>query len=171
MKTTLYAVLGLLALILIGARAGLFAGNTPDDLGITDGRLKPPSATRNSVSSQAALYPGHPQGSYAQIAPLPFIDGDAERSWKILLATLATQPEVTIIRQDAGYLHAEARTTWLRFVDDLEFWLNLPAGVIEIRSASRLGREDFGTNRKRLERIGEAYRRQAGSPAGSTLQR
>jgi len=29
--------------------------------------------------------------------------------------------------------------------------------VIEVRSASRLGREDFGTNRQRIERIRSAY--------------
>lgn len=157
MKTTFFVLLGLLALILIGGRAGLFSGTQPDDLGITDGRLKPPSATRNSVSSQAALHPEHPQVSSAQIAPLPFINGDAKRSWQTLLAMLASQSAITIIRQDAGYLHAEARTPWLGFVDDLEFWMNLPTGVIEVRSASRLGREDFGVNRERVERLRAAY--------------
>ena len=43
------------------------------------------------------------------------------------------------------------------FVDDLEFWLNPTQAVIEVRSASRLGREDFGANRARLERIRLAY--------------
>lgn len=157
MKTILYILLGLLVLVLIGARTGLFAGSPPSDLGVTDGRLKAPSPTRNSVSSQAALHPGHPQSSYAQIAPLPLLDGDADRSWQRLLVTLATQPDITVIRQDSGYLHAEARTPWLRFVDDLEFWFNPQAGVIELRSASRLGREDFGVNRERMERIRTAY--------------
>lgn len=161
MKTILYILLGLLVLVLIGARAGLFAGTPPNDLGVTDGRLKAPSPTRNSVSSQAALHPGHPQTSYAQIAPLTLVGGDAERSWQRLLVTLATQPDISVIRQDTGYILAEARTPWLRFVDDLEFWLNPQAGVIELRSASRLGREDFGTNRERVERIRKAYQ-----PAG-----
>ena len=162
MKIVLYSLLALLALILIGARFGLFTGTPPNDLGVTDGRLKPPSLTRNSVSSQAALYPDHPQRDYAQIAPLPLIDGDAERSWKTLLATLATLPEITITRQQADYLHAGARTLWLGFVDDLEFWVNPQTGVIELRSASRLGREDFGVNRQRMERIREAYRVRSG---------
>jgi uncharacterized protein (DUF1499 family) len=153
MKFVLYSLLALLSLILIGARFGLFAGTPPNDLGVTDGRLKPPSLTRNSVSSQAALYPDHPQRDYAQIAPLPIIEDDAERSWKTLLATLATLPEITITRQQADYLQAEARTPWLGFVDDLEFRANPQAGMIEVRSASRLGREDFGVNRQRMERI------------------
>lgn len=157
MKTILYILLGLLVLVLIGARAGLFAGTPPNDLGVTDGRLKAPSPTRNSVSSQAAIHPGHPQAGYAQIAPLQLLDGDADRSWQRLLVSLAKQPDITVIRQDAGYLRAEARTHWLRFVDDLEFWLNPQAGVIEVRSASRLGREDFGVNRQRVEGIRATY--------------
>ncbi|PKO32632.1 MAG: DUF1499 domain-containing protein [Betaproteobacteria bacterium HGW-Betaproteobacteria-7] len=160
MKTILYVLLGLLVLILIGARFGLFAGSPPNDLGVTDGRLKPPSATRNSVSSQAALYPGHPQLDYARIAPLELVNGDASASLQTLQATLAAMPELTIIEQRPDYLRVEASTRWLRFVDDLEFWLNPQAGVIEVRSASRLGREDFGINRERMERIRAAYQGQ-----------
>jgi uncharacterized protein (DUF1499 family) len=164
MKTILYVVLGLLALILIGARFGLFAGSAPNDLGVTDGRLKPPSATRNSVSSQAALYPGHPQLDYARIAPLELMNGDAGAgaSLHALQTTLSAMPGVTVIEQRPDYLRAEARTRWLGFVDDLEFWFNPQAGVIEVRSASRLGSEDFGVNRERMERIRAAYRGAAG---------
>jgi uncharacterized protein (DUF1499 family) len=162
MKIIFYVLLGLLALILIGARFGLFAGAAPNDLGVTDGRLKPPSATRNSVSSQAALYPGHPQLDYARIAPLELMNGDANASLQALHVTLTAMPGVTVIEQRPDYLRAEARTHWLGFVDDLEFWLNPQAGVIEVRSASRLGSEDFGVNRERIERIRAAYRGEGG---------
>lgn len=158
LKAGLYGLLGLSALVLVGARLGLFAGQAPADLGVSDGRLKAPSISRNSVSSQARLYPGHPQRDYARIAPFEFIAGDPTRSWQALHAALATLPEITVIRQEPGYLRAEATTRWLRFTDDLEFWLDPQAGVIEVRSASRLGKEDFGVNRERLERIRAAYR-------------
>jgi len=39
------------------------------------------------------------------------------------------------------------------FVDDVEFLLDEKAGVIHVRSASRLGRSDFGVNRDRVETI------------------
>lgn len=174
MKIALYSLLALfalLALILIGARFGLFAGHPPTDLGITDGRLKPPSPTRNSVSSQAMLHPGHPQRDYAQITPLPFIAGDPAASLQALQAMLSAMPEITLIEQRPDYLRAEARTRWLRFVDDLEFWVNPQAGVIEIRSASRLGSEDFGVNRERIERIRAGYRERAGPAARTRLDR
>lgn len=157
MKITLYALLGLAALILLGARFGLFAGSPPSDLGVNAGRLKAPSLSRNSVSSQAALYPSHPQLDYARIAPLPVLSADATASMQTLIGVLKTMPEIRLVRQQPDYLYAEARTPWLQFVDDLEFWLDPQAGAIEVRSASRLGREDFGVNRQRLERIRAAY--------------
>jgi uncharacterized protein (DUF1499 family) len=50
----------------------------------------------------------------------------------------------------------------------LEFWLNPALGVIEVRSASRLGREDFGTNRQRIERIRSAYNTATEKPIDAT---
>ncbi|MDP2415874.1 MAG: DUF1499 domain-containing protein, partial [Hydrogenophaga sp.] len=52
---------------------------------------------------------------------------------------------------------AQAQTRWLKFVDDMEFWVNPAGGVMDVRSASRLGREDFGANRKRVEELRAAY--------------
>jgi len=39
----------------------------------------------------------------------------------------------------------------MKFVDDLEFWFDADSGVIQVRSASRVGRSDFGLNRRRIE--------------------
>jgi creatinine amidohydrolase len=58
-----------------------------------------------------------------------------------------------VITEEPGYLYAEFETRWLRFVDDVEFLLDAPAGVIHVRSASRLGRKDLGVNRKRIEEL------------------
>jgi uncharacterized protein (DUF1499 family) len=35
----------------------------------------------------------------------------------------------------------------------VEFWLDTPAGVIQVRSASRLGYSDLGVNRDRIDGI------------------
>lgn len=72
MKFAFYIVLAAIVLALVAAQVGLLSGQRPGDLGVKDGRLKPPSLTRNSVSSQAALMPDHPQRAYASIDPLPF---------------------------------------------------------------------------------------------------
>ncbi|AOF86259.1 hypothetical protein BSY239_1808 [Hydrogenophaga sp. RAC07] len=157
MKIAFYIVLAAIVLALVAAQVGLLSGQRPADLGVKDGRLKPPSVTRNSVSSQAALSPDHPQRAYASIEPLPFKAGGAAASMKALEATLDTMPGVTLIEQRPEYLYAQAHTRWLKFVDDMEFWANPASGVIELRSASRLGREDFGVNRQRVEKIRAAY--------------
>lgn len=157
MKIAFYIVPAVIVLALVAAQVGLLSGQPPADLGVKDGRLKPPSSTRNSVSSQAALYPDHPQLSYATIEPLPFKQTGAAGSVRTLDAVLRATPGVTIVEQRADYVYAQAQTRWLKFIDDLEFWANPATGVIELRSASRLGREDFGMNRKRIEAIRAAY--------------
>ena len=66
-------------------------------------------------------------------------------------------PGIEVVEQRPDYLYAQAQTRWLKFVDDLEFWVNPASGVIELRSASRIGRKDFGVNRQRVEAIRAAY--------------
>lgn len=143
--------------ILVAGQLGLFSGQQPKDLGVTDGRLKAPSNTRNSVSSQASLYPEHPQKAYADMAAMPWREGDATASMQKLLHALETQPGITLIEQTPDYVYAQAHTRWLGFVDDLEFWANPATQAIEVRSASRLGQEDMGANRQRVEAIRAAY--------------
>jgi uncharacterized protein (DUF1499 family) len=161
MKMNLWTIMATLialpVVLVLAGQLGFLSGQAPTDLGVQAERLKAPSLTRNSVSSQAALHPDHPQLAYAQIDPLP-LRGSPQDSMALLQRALAAEPGVRIVMSTEGYLRATATTQWLGFVDDLEFWLNPTQAVIEVRSASRLGREDFGANRSRLERIGNVYR-------------
>jgi uncharacterized protein (DUF1499 family) len=157
MKISLYVAIGLLVVAIIAIQSGVLGGTRPADIGVKDSRLKPPSPTRNSVSSQAALYPDHPQREYADIKPLPLKGGSAAKSLHALTAVLQSMPDIKVVEQRSDYLYVQAQTRWLKFVDDLEFWLDPVRGVIEVRSASRLGREDFGVNRQRIEAIRAAY--------------
>ena len=45
----------------------------------------------------------------------------------------------------------------MRFVDDVEFRHDSAGQVIHVRSASRLGRRDFGVNRERIEAIRDRF--------------
>ena len=143
--------------ILVAGQMGGFGGKKPQEMGLIDGRLKPPSDTRNSVSSQTHLHPGHPQTAHAAITALPWREGGAAASMQALMGALAAQPGITLVEQTPDYVYAQARTRWLGFIDDLEFWSDSTHQVIEIRSASRLGQEDFGVNRQRMETIRAAY--------------
>ena len=146
------ALLAVAGLLLLAGQLGLFAGKPPQDLGARDGRLKPPSLTPNSVSSQAGRHADHPQRSGADIAPLRYT-GDARVALRQLATLLETTPGCVLVTQEPAYLYAQCRTRWLKFTDDVEFSLDEAGGVIHVRSASRLGRKDFGVNRARVEAL------------------
>lgn len=137
---------------LLAGQLGLLKGTPPTDLGVHEGRLKPPSKTPNSVSSQASLYPDHPQRSYADIAPLPG-NGDPEATLDRIASIVEAMDGARIVRKEPGYLYAQFTSRLMKYVDDTEFWLDPAAGVIQVRSASRLGSSDLGVNRKRIEFI------------------
>jgi uncharacterized protein (DUF1499 family) len=154
------ALLKWLILLLVALAIGLLAagqlgwlrGSAPASLGVQDGRLQPPSPTRNSVSSQAALFPGHPQLEYARIAPLRYT-GDGKAAFAKVVATVRALPRTVVVKEESGYVYAQSTTRWLGFTDDLELLLDEPEQTIHVRSASRLGQEDFGVNRARVEAI------------------
>ena len=105
--------------------------------------LAPCPSSPNCVSS-ASSNPGQ------AIEPFSIAD-DRVASWARLQALLEASSEFTIIKATETYLHAEARTRLFRFVDDVEFLLE--AEDIAVRSASRIGFSDFGTNRRRIENL------------------
>ncbi len=146
-------VLIVLALAAIAAgQAGLLAGKEPQDLGVRDGKLKPPSKTENSVSSQATLYPEHPQRRYAEMAPLA-LRGDGPATLAKIKLVVQAMPGAKVVKADGDYLYAQFTTRLMKYVDDVEFWYDPAAQVIQVRSASRLGKSDLGANRKRVEAV------------------
>ena len=123
---------------------GLLAGRRPTVIGVRDGRLAPVRPHLQNAVSSAASTDAH------RIAPLD-ASPDPKATFVRLRAMLADWPGATIVDERPGYLYAECRSKWLGFVDDVEFLLDEPASVIHVRSASRLGRRDFGVNRARIE--------------------
>jgi uncharacterized protein (DUF1499 family) len=122
----------------------MFSWRRPDNLGVKDGKLAPAKRTPNCVSSQA-----DPSDAEHYIAPIPFRGNalDAMRQ------AISTMQGATLVREAPNYLYAEFRTPLMRFVDDVELYYDDKAGLIHARSASRLGRRDFGVNRKRVEKL------------------
>jgi uncharacterized protein (DUF1499 family) len=160
-RIILLIVAFLAGLLLLAGQWGLLSGKPPTNLGLTDGKLKAPSPTENSVSSQASLHPTHPMRAYAEIAPIAYT-GDAATAWAKLERAVATLPRTSVVtnkKLDTGqhYLYAQCTTLVLRFTDDVEFYLDEANHVIHVRSASRLGRKDFGVNRARIEAIRAAF--------------
>jgi uncharacterized protein (DUF1499 family) len=149
----LLVALFVVALAAIGAgQSGLFQGTAPNDLGVRDGRLKPPSNTDNSVTSQAALYPDHPRRASSNIAPLP-LRGDGPATLAKINAVVGAMDGAKIVRSEPDYLYAQYTTRLMKFVDDVEFWYDPAARVVQVRSASRVGKGDMGVNRQRIEAV------------------
>lgn len=111
----------------------------PDNLGVRDGMLAPCKRSPNCVSSQA-----NPADREHYIAPL-------HGTMDAVRAAVRARPRARIISNKDDYLYAEFRTRLLRYVDDVEFFFD--GRVIQVRSCSRLGRRDFGVNRRRVEEL------------------
>ena len=88
--------------------------------------------------------------------PIPY-EGTLEAARTRLLTLLADEPRVRVVGTRQHYVHAVFTTRWLRFRDDVEFSFDVDERVIHFRSASRVGRSDFGANRKRMEHISQSF--------------
>ena len=128
------------SLILIGC-----TGSKPLNLGVHDGKLLPCPASPNCVSS-LSLDRKH------GIEPLQVI-GSGRECLAALAALISGMKRTRIVTQADSYVHAEFTSALFRFVDDVEFLLDERAGVIHVRSASRIGYSDLGANRRRVENI------------------
>jgi uncharacterized protein (DUF1499 family) len=65
-------------------------------------------------------------------------------------------PRTRITEVEVGrgfYLRAESRSRVFGFVDDLEIRWDGEAEILEVRSASRVGRSDLGVNGERVEAL------------------
>ena len=145
-----------LVVVLAGAigagQMDFFHSLTPTDLGVRSGKLKPPSGTDNSVSSQAALYPDHPRHLASQIAPLQ-LRGDGPATLARIKSIVEVMAGAKIVKSEADYFYAQYTTPLMKFVDDVEFWYDPVAQVIQVRLESRIGQSDLGMNRKRIEAV------------------
>jgi uncharacterized protein (DUF1499 family) len=125
----------------------MFDWRRPRNLGVIGGRLSPCRRTPNCVSSQA-----DPADKEHYIAPIPF-RGDAIAAVR---KAVESMPRARVMSADSHYLYAEFRSALLGYIDDVEF--HYDGSVIHVRSASRLGRRDFGVNRARVEELRKRIR-------------
>lgn len=146
----LVAFLVLPLLLLVAGQFGLLHGKRPDDLGLHEGMLKAPIKSSWNVVSSYAKQQSHTD--YHVIEPLTY-RGDGKEAFARLKTIVHGMDGATVVTDQPTYLYAEFQTRLLKFTDDVEFVLDEPAGVIQMRSASRLGRKDFNANRNRLEAI------------------
>jgi uncharacterized protein (DUF1499 family) len=71
---------------------------------------------------------------------------------ELITSIIKKTPAAKLITNEPNYIYAEYTSALFKFVDDVEFDFSQD-NVIHLRSASRLGRKDFGVNSKRIEEI------------------
>jgi uncharacterized protein (DUF1499 family) len=118
------------------------------ELGISDNHLMECPKTPNCVSS-------HAKDDKHYIQPILFI-GTLQEAQSQLLEMLTGWKVAEIVVSQDNYIRAKFTSMVFRFVDDVEFYFPEAESkevIIHVRSASRVGRSDFGVNRKRIEQI------------------
>jgi uncharacterized protein (DUF1499 family) len=90
------------------------------------------------------------------IEPLRFT-GSAEDARHCLLEALSELKRTRVVISEEYYLHAESVSAIMRFVDDVEFFIDDHKKIIHVKSASRVGYSDLGVNRRRIEKIRKIF--------------
>jgi uncharacterized protein (DUF1499 family) len=118
--------------------------------GLVNGKLAPCPETSNCVCTE----------DYANqnYQPLPTTKAGMHADWNILLAAIKSAGG-EIQNENDTYVWATFVTPFWRFVDDFEARLDTSQAMIHLRSASRVGSYDYGTNLKRVNRIVDIYQK------------
>jgi uncharacterized protein (DUF1499 family) len=124
-------------------------GRVPDNLGVRAGALSPCPASPNCVSTQST-------DQEHAIEPLVYTV-PRKQAFEKLKSIILHMKRAKITAESDQYLHAEFTSALFRFVDDVEFYFDENKKIIQVRSASRIGRSDLGVNRKRIETIRSSW--------------
>jgi uncharacterized protein (DUF1499 family) len=79
-----------------------------------------------------------------------------EESLHLLKKIVNSMQRTEILWESENSLYVVFKTRF-GFADDVQFLVDEKAGVIQVRSASRVGYWDLGLNRKRIEKIRTEY--------------
>ncbi len=100
--------------------------------------------------------------SQVELKPCIHLDHCVREEWNIsnienpfeeIKSIIEKSPRTEIVEINEGYLHAEATSKWMKYVDDLEVSYLPELNKLLIRSESRVGESDLGVNQKRIELI------------------
>ena len=152
----LLIVTALIFLIVVVALAVLgYRSHFNGAYGLVEGRLKPCPGTPNCVNSETG------SDSKQSIEPLLYAAEDATQVLPRIKAIILDMGG-SIQVETTDYLAATFTSAVFRFVDDLELRIDTDQNAIHLRAASRVGRSDFGINRKRVARLKTAFHAKTG---------
>jgi uncharacterized protein (DUF1499 family) len=185
------ALLGLvIGLALVAYPAFIIArdGGLPAIADITTDTVDPPQfeaiARVRPRGANPIAYPGaataaKQRDAYPDIVPLQYA-APAPEIYNAVLAALRKMKSLLIIDERApqarrrdGRIEAVARTTIMGFRDDVVVRVRAVTGgtIVDLRSASRYGHRDFGSNARRVRALAEAIEEEVASqPAPGTAR-
>lgn len=137
---------------LIGGITGMTSGLWPQPSerpGLVEGKLRQCPGTPNCVCSEAGTASGQ------KVEPLAF--GGSPESARVKLKQVVAALGGTIRHEEQAYLWSTFQVPVVGFTDDVEFRMDVQAGVIHVRSASRVGYSDLGVNRSRVDELRAAF--------------
>lgn len=138
------AILIVLVLMVLGRMIYLSLTAKAPETKLVNGLLRPCPDTPNCVTSEGV-------DNAKTIAPIEYT-GSIEQAWRNLQAAIEESGGAVKYSDDA-YLRATYTSRLFRFVDDMEFRQVPESRAFHVRSASRVGRSDFGVNRKNVEKL------------------
>ena len=107
-------------------------------------------------------FPSTSFASHIQLNPCIEVAHCVREEWNVekidnpfeeIKSIIENTPRTKIVDLDDDYLHAEATSKWMKYVDDLEVSFLSESNSLIIRSESRVGESDLGVNKKRVDLI------------------
>ena len=106
------------------------------------------------------LFPSSSFASLIELKPCIEVAHCVREEWEVnnieepfeeIKMFIENSPRTEIVEIDGNYLHAEATSKWMKYVDDLEVSFLSESNILLIRSESRVGASDLGVNQKRVD--------------------
>jgi len=106
------------------------------------------------------LFPSSSFASHLELKPCIEVAHCVLEEWEVnnieepfedIKSLIENTPRTEIVEIDGDYLHAEATSKWMKYVDDLEVSFLPESNILSIRSESRVGESDLGVNQKRVD--------------------
>lgn len=146
-------VITLLVIVLVipGYLWGLaYLSRSGQATGLVEGKLSACPKSPNCVSTEAGTDTQHHMQAFN--IPKASVEQAGRNIMKHLVSVIQEMGG-DIKTENQDYIAATFQSGFFGFVDDLECRIDMQAGQIQSRSASRVGTSDLGVNRKRVERL------------------
>ncbi len=106
------------------------------------------------------IFPSPSYASHVDLKPCIEVAHCVREEWAVnnieepfeeIKSIIENTPRTKIVEINGDYLHAEATSKWMKYVDDLEVSFVPDSNILLIRSESRVGDSDLGVNKKRVD--------------------